>query len=56
MYYCVKHPVSGVLYSGTSSIHDMLQSTHLTDASIDIGSGLVLFSSNQGRDLADPVQ
>jgi len=26
----------------------MYQSTHLTDASIDSGSGLVLFSSNQG--------
>jgi photosystem II stability/assembly factor-like uncharacterized protein len=48
MYYCVKHPASGVLYAGTSSIHDMYQSTHLTDASIDGGSGLVLFSSNQG--------
>ncbi len=49
MYYCVKHPVTGVLYAGTSSIHDMYESTHLTDASIDSGSGLVLFSTNQGQ-------
>ncbi|EEF60354.1 conserved hypothetical protein [Pedosphaera parvula Ellin514] len=48
MYRCVKHPVTGVLYAGTSSIHDMYQSTHLTDATIDGGAGLVLFSSNQG--------
>ncbi|MDB6018855.1 MAG: BNR/Asp-box repeat protein [Pedosphaera sp.] len=48
MYRCVKHPVSRVLYAGTSSVHDMYQSTHLTDASIGNGSGLVLFSSNQG--------
>ena len=48
MYRCVKHPVTGILYAGTSSIHDMYQSTHLTDASIDGGSGLVLFSANQG--------
>ncbi len=48
MYRCVKNPVSGVLYAGTSSVHDMYQSTHLTDASIGNGSGAVLFSSNQG--------
>ena len=48
MYYCLKHPATGVLYAGTSSIHDMYESTHLTDASIDGGNGLVLFSTNLG--------
>jgi hypothetical protein len=48
MYCCVKNPASGVLYAATSSIHDMYQSTHLTDLSINGGTGAVLFSSNQG--------
>ena len=48
MYYSVKHPVTGALYAGTSSIHDMYESTHLTDSSIDSGSGVVLYSLNQG--------
>ncbi|MDB6112798.1 MAG: BNR/Asp-box repeat protein [Pedosphaera sp.] len=48
MYRCVKHPTTGVLYAGTASVHDMYQSTHLTDSSIGNGTGLVLFSSNLG--------
>ncbi|MDB6122846.1 MAG: BNR/Asp-box repeat protein [Pedosphaera sp.] len=48
MYRCVKNPTTGVLYAATSGTHDMYQSTHLTDATIDGGSGMVLFSSNQG--------
>jgi hypothetical protein len=48
MYSCVKHPVTGVLYAGTSSVHDMYQSTHLTDSSINGAVGAVLFSTNQG--------
>jgi hypothetical protein len=48
MYRCVKNPVTGVLYAGTASVHDMYQSTHLTDSSIGNGSGMVLFSSNLG--------
>ena len=31
MYQCVKHSVTGVLYAATSSVHDMYQSTYLTD-------------------------
>ena len=48
MYCCVKNPTAGILYAGTSSVHDMYQSTHLTDASIGHGSGAVLFSTNMG--------
>src|SRR5262249_808503 len=38
----------GVVYAATSSVHDMYQSTHLTDASIDSGTGAVLFSTDGG--------
>src|SRR5438477_12964003 len=48
MYMAIRHPVSGVLYAATSTIHDMYQSTHLTDSSIDGGLGKVLFSTNMG--------
>jgi hypothetical protein len=48
MYYCLKHPATGVLYAATSSIHDMYESTHLTDATIDSGTGEIFYSLNQG--------
>jgi hypothetical protein len=48
MYCCVKNPATGTLYAGTSSVHDMYQSTHLTDASIGNNTGAVLFSTNMG--------
>jgi hypothetical protein len=48
MYSCVKNPSNGTLYAGVSSVHDMYQSTHLTDASIGNASGGVLFSTNKG--------
>jgi photosystem II stability/assembly factor-like uncharacterized protein len=48
MYRCIKSPASGILYAGTSSVHDMYQSTHLTDASIGNNTGAVLFSTNKG--------
>jgi photosystem II stability/assembly factor-like uncharacterized protein len=48
MYCCVKNPTDGTLYAGTSSVHDMYQSTHLTDASIGGNTGAVLFSTNMG--------
>jgi hypothetical protein len=48
MYYVIKHPVTRVLYAGTSSAHDMYQSTYLEDSRIDGASGLVLFSTNAG--------
>jgi len=45
--YCVKSN-NGVLYGGVSTVHDMYQSTHLTDASIGNAGGAILLSSNQG--------
>ncbi|MGO8701393.1 MAG: hypothetical protein ACLQVY_27220 [Limisphaerales bacterium] len=48
MYSCVKNPSNGMLYAAVSSVHDMYQSTHLTDASIGNASGGVLFSTNTG--------
>lgn len=39
---------SGTMYVATSSIHDMYQSTHLTDASIDSGTGQVMASTDGG--------
>lgn len=49
MYQSVSHPVSGILYGATSTVHDMYQSTYLTDARINSGLGRVLFSSNKGQ-------
>src|SRR5205085_11545078 len=43
----LKHP-NGILYGASSTIHDMYQSTHLTDASIDNGTGRILYSTNNG--------
>src|ERR1700722_4587791 len=48
IYCCTKNPATGILYAGTSSVHDMYQSTHLTDASIGNNTGAVLFSTNMG--------
>ncbi len=39
---------TGTVYAAISSVHDMYQSTYLTDARIDGGSGAVLFSTNGG--------
>jgi len=52
---------SGHLYMATSSVHDLYQSTHLTDDRIDRGKGEVLASADGGRtwrrvgSLGDPV-
>jgi hypothetical protein len=48
MYCCVKSSGSGTFYAGTSTVHDMYQSTHLTDASIGNAGGAVLLSTNMG--------
>ncbi len=48
-YHCLKHPVSGTLYLATSTVHDLYQSTYLTDARIDSGDGRVLFSTDGGE-------
>ena len=61
MYRSVVHPQTGVVYAGTSSVHDIYQSTRLADATLDPGTGKVLFSTNQGstwqtmHDFGDPV-
>ena len=47
-YMTVTDPSTATVYAATSSIHDMYQSTHLTDASINSGSGAVLFSTTKG--------
>lgn len=48
VYYLLCNPATGTLYAATSSIHDLYQSTHLTDSRIDYGNGNVEFSTNRG--------
>lgn len=47
--YRVVRAANGTLYGATSNIHDMYQSTHLTDASMDAGGGRVLRSADHGQ-------
>jgi hypothetical protein len=47
-YQSVKHPASGFLYAAVSSLHDMYQSTFLTDARINGGTGAIKFSTDKG--------
>ncbi len=47
-YQSLRHPSNGNLYVATSSVHDMYQSTYLTDARIDGGSGAIKYSSDKG--------
>jgi photosystem II stability/assembly factor-like uncharacterized protein len=47
-YQSVKHPTSGALYVAVSSLHDMYQSTFLTDARIDGGTGAIKLSVDKG--------
>ncbi len=48
-YKVVLHPESGALYLAGSSIHDLYQSTYLTDRRIDKGSGDVFTSTDKGK-------
>jgi photosystem II stability/assembly factor-like uncharacterized protein len=48
VYYTLKHPATGTLYAAASSIHDLYQSTYLTDARIDGGTGQIWFSADNG--------
>ena len=41
--------VDGILYAATSSVHDLYQSTYLTDASINGGTGSILYSPDEGN-------
>ncbi len=60
-YDCVRHPSTGTLYMATSTVHDIYQTTYLTDSRIDGGDGRVLSSTdgglswNQVHDFNHPV-
>src|SRR5262249_11280625 len=41
-------PSGHILYAAASGTHDLYQSTHLTDASIDSGSGRIIYSTDNG--------
>ncbi|MDB5034936.1 MAG: BNR/Asp-box repeat protein [Chlorobi bacterium] len=49
MYRVTRDASTGILYAGTSSVHDMYQSTTLTDGRIDAGAGQVLFCADKGK-------
>lgn len=48
VYHVVEHPTNGTLFAAVSSVHDLYQSTYLTDASIDGGTGAILYSTDNG--------
>jgi len=48
VYHVIEHPVNNILYAAVSSVHDMYQSTYLTDAKIDNGTGAILYSTDGG--------
>ncbi|MEK7255789.1 MAG: 3-coathanger stack domain-containing protein, partial [Bacteroidota bacterium] len=60
-YQYLKHPANSTVYACVSSIHDIYQSTYLTDARLNGGTGEILFSTNGGtswsslENFADPV-
>ena len=60
-YAMVEHPGTGTIYAATSTVHDIYQSTYLTDARIDGGDGRVLVSTTEGtswteiEDFSHPV-
>jgi photosystem II stability/assembly factor-like uncharacterized protein len=49
IYQVVRDNSSGKLYAATSSVHDLYQSTYLTDARIDGGRGQLWSSADSGR-------
>ncbi|MBC8754664.1 T9SS type A sorting domain-containing protein [Kordia sp. YSTF-M3] len=61
VYDVLKHPTTGTLFAAVSSVHDMYQSTYLTDSRIDGGTGGILYSTDNGvtwnmlEDFAMPV-
>jgi hypothetical protein len=46
-YNFLKH-TNGNIYAAASSVHDIYQTTRLTDATLDIGNGDIVFTSNNG--------
>lgn len=49
-YRVVQHPTTGTLFAAASNIHDMYQSTRLTDAYLDAAdaNGKIMYSTNNG--------
>lgn len=47
-YHVVRDTETGTLYAAVSTVHDLYQSTYLTDARIDGGDGAVLYSEDNG--------
>lgn len=47
-YQIIQHPEDNILYAATSSIHDLYQSTYLTDNPINGGEGAILYSIDDG--------
>jgi hypothetical protein len=47
-YYFLKHPTSNTIYTTTSTVHDIYQTTRLTDALLDPGLGGIKYSNNNG--------
>ncbi|HVT06815.1 MAG TPA: hypothetical protein VHO67_05140 [Polyangia bacterium] len=48
-FHAVRDPASGRLFAGTSTRHDIYQSTTLTDDRIDTASGAIMVSNDDGR-------
>jgi len=50
-YRVVQHPTNGTLYAATSNVHDIYQSTYLTDARLDVSdaNGKIIYSTNNGQ-------
>lgn len=49
MYRIARDPFNEFIYAATSTVHDLYQSTTLTDAAIDGGQGKVLWSQDFGK-------
>ncbi len=47
-YFILKHPSNNIIYASTSSVHDIYQTTRLTDATLDPGAGGIRYSNNIG--------
>jgi len=47
-YRIVQQPGTGNMYTATSNVHDMFQSTRIYDSQINGGTGAVYFSTNSG--------
>jgi len=48
IYHIIENPSNGFLYAAVSSVHDIYQSTYLSDNRIDTGTGAILYSTDNG--------